>query len=46
MHIVLTGLWLGDLESLLDGTVLARAGMTHMVDLANRVHNAVSAHKD
>jgi hypothetical protein len=38
MHLVLPGLWLGDLAASLDGASLEAAGITHVVDLANTVH--------
>jgi hypothetical protein len=38
MHLVLPGLWLGDLAASLHGDALVAAGVTHVADLANRVH--------
>jgi len=45
MHLVLPGLWLGDLAASLDGASLAAAGITHVVDLANTIHADNSIHQ-
>jgi hypothetical protein len=45
MHLVLPGLWLGDLEASMDGEALAAAGVTHVVDLANTVHADAAVQK-